>query len=165
LSGKSESLAKKKYEEKVEQIENFEARTGLCKSPAKARECSLLTLTGEDIAKLNAEQCGEAATDLAAYGIYIQRVLGKERALLNWLEGRINLEIANELNNYEGYYSNIQRRAIALVNNAYAKELEEFRLNSQLKVDMLDGLTYQINQLTKVLLETQRVKHAATYNR
>lgn len=158
MSGKEE------FSNKTAKLEEYEARLGLYKVPAKARECSLLTLTGEDIAKLNAEQCGEAATDLAAYGIYIQRTLGKERGLLNWLEGRINLEIANELNNYEGYYSGPQRRAVAIVNNAYAKELEEFRLNSQLKVDMLDGLTYQINQLTKVLLETQRVKHAATYH-
>jgi hypothetical protein len=124
---------------------------GLPALSTNINECESLTLSGEDISGLSSEDRDEHAANLAAYAIYIQRTLSKEKGLVRWLEAKINLSIADELNDYAGYYSHEQRRAVAVKGNAYAKELEEFRMNAQLKVDLLDGLTYQINQLCRVL--------------
>lgn len=157
MSGDNASLAlaSQKFNIKIEQISKYEHKLGLTPLDSDRNQCKWLNLAGKDIVGFTAEQCDEASTDLAAYAVFIHRQLNKERALMKWLEARINLAIASELNSYEGYYSHEQRRAVAIVNNAYAKELEEFKINSQIKVEMLDGLTYQINQLVRVLLETK----------
>jgi hypothetical protein len=154
----SGGLASQKLESRQSDMQKFESNIGLYKFPAQIQECEQLTLTGEDIKMFTAEQCDEAAMDLANYSMYIQRVFNKEKSIVRWLEAKINLTIASELNSYEGYYSHEQRRYVAIVNNSYAKELEEFRINSQMKVDMLDGLNYQINQQCKVLLEAKYTK-------
>jgi hypothetical protein len=152
------ALANKRFEKRNEEINKYEKSLGLPPLPAEHTECEYLTLNGEEITKFTPEQCGAAASILANYALYVQRVLSRERGILRWLDSRINLSIANELNNYTGYYSHDQRRAVAISNNEYAKALEEFKINSQLKVDILDGLTYQINQLCRVLLDAQSSK-------
>lgn len=160
MSGESEysTLAKRRIEKRDGKIEEYENNLGLPSLPDRKNECRYLKLNGEEISRFTPEQCGEAAAELAVYGVYIQRKLSRERGILRWLESRIDLAIASELNSYEGYYSHSQRRSVAIVGNNYARELEEFRINSQLKVDILDGLTYQINQLCRVLLESQNAK-------
>jgi hypothetical protein len=160
----SVSLAKKKINSRIEQQTSYENSIGLPPLPANNTDCSYLELTHEEISKMSAEQCGEAAGNIASYAIYIQRILNKERSILRWLEARINLEISPELNSYTGYYSNEHRRAVAITNNAYAKELEEMRITSQMKVDMLEGLPYQMNQLCKVLLEVQATKRGKLWH-
>src|SRR5688572_18605984 len=141
----SQTLAEKRVEEKRTQIQNYEKRLGLPVLRSNKDECEALNLSGEDISKLTPEQRDEYSGDLASYAIYIQRTLAKEKGMARWLEARINLTVAPELNDYTGYYSHDQRRAIAIKGNAYAKELEEIRMTTQLKVDILEGLTYQIN--------------------
>lgn len=148
----SSNLAQKALQDKREKITDYEKRIGLPILPAQYAPCEHLNITGDQINRMDSHQCQEVATDLATYSIYIKRTLNKEKGLARWLDSRINLEIASELNNYTGYYSHEQRRSVAIVNNEYAKTLEELKINSQLKVDMLEGLTYQINQLCQVLL-------------
>jgi hypothetical protein len=152
------SLAVGRSKKRDNNIQNYEVKVGLPSLPENKDRCSWLEITGQEVSKMSPDELDEAATDLAAYGIYIQRTLSKERGILRWLDSRINLSIASELNNYTGYYSHDQRRAVAVVNNSYAKELEEMKINSQLKVDLLDGLTFQINQLCRVLLEAKNKK-------
>jgi hypothetical protein len=161
MNGETESLslAVRRSNTRDSNLYNYEEKVGLPHLPTEKEACQWLDLTGEDVSKMSPDECQEAAADLASYGFYIQRVLSKENGILRWLNSRINLSIASELNNYTGYYSHEQRRAVAIVNNLYAKELEEFRINSQLKVDMLEGLTFQINQLCRVLLEKKRSHH------
>lgn len=158
----SQNMAKQKFDKKLENISQYEHKLGLTLLDSDRDECKWLNLAGKDIYEFTPDMCDEAATDLAAYGIFIQRQLNKERALMKWLEARINLSIASELNSYEGYYSHEQRRAVAIINNAYAKELEELKINCQIKVEMLDGVTYQINQLCRVLLDAKATKKIYT---
>lgn len=150
--------ARQRVEKRIEDIDVYEKRLGLPTLPKDHIECEHLNLKGSDIPKFTPEQCGGIAADLANYAIYIQRILSKEKGILRWLDSRIDMAIASELNSYTGYYSHAQRRAVAIVNNVYAKELEELKINSQLKVDLLDGLTYQINQLCRVFLDAQTNK-------
>lgn len=160
LSGDNASLtlANKRLNEKREKQDQYEQDIGLPALRANREECEYLDITGAEISRLSPDKCIEIAGDLSSYVIHVQRTLSKEKAILRWLDEHINLTIANELNDYAGYYSHQQRRDIAIVNNAYAKELEILKINSQLKVDMLEGLTYQINQLCRVLLEAQKGK-------
>ncbi len=154
----SSTLANQELIDRKKGMNKYEGSIGLPIITPRTDECEYLDITGNEISKFTPEQCGEAATDLAAYSIYIQRLLGREKGILRWLEAKIDLSIAGELNSYSGYYSHNQRRAVAIINNAYAKELEDMRINSQIKVDSLEGLTYQINQLCRVLLEAQSQK-------
>ena len=160
MSGEKEysTLANKKLQDVTSKVNEYESNIGLPRIPDEKNECEFLNLTGEQISKYTPEQCNIAAGELASYSIYIHRRISRERGILRWLESRIDLAIASELNSYQGYYSHSQRRSVAIVGNDYAKELEEFRIKSQLKVDILDGLTYHINQLCRVLLDSQNVK-------
>jgi hypothetical protein len=160
LSGENGSLtwASQKADAKRDDMFAYEKRVGLPKLPDQYHECKHLELTGETISKFSPEQCIEAATELSSYGVFIQRTLSKEKGMLRWLNSRIDQSIAQDIQEYIGYYSHEQRRAMAIVNNESAKALEELRLNSQLKVDMLEGLTFQINQLCRVLLESNSQK-------
>lgn len=153
MPGDPASLAKaaERLSKTRSKLDEYENRLGLPPLPTSRDECEALSLTGEEISKLAPERRDEYAADLAAYAVYIQRTLSKERGLARWLEARINLAVAGDLQTYVGYYSHDQRRAVAILNNVYAKELEEFRINSQLKIDVLDGLVYQINQMSRIL--------------
>lgn len=152
----SSNLAQDKVKERNIKLTNYEKEIGL--PQLKNSECGYLDLEPSNIHKMTPEECDEAAISLANYGFYIQRTLSRQKSIAKWLESKIMLAVANELNDYAGYYSHAQRQAVAITNNQYAKELEEFRLNTQMKIDLLDGLTFQINQLCRVLLEAKTTK-------
>jgi hypothetical protein len=139
-------------------IAEFERKMGLEKMEEKHGGEITLDLKGINVAGLSAEGCDELALELASYSLFVQRKLNKERATLKWLDARINLTIAPELNTYGGYYSHEQRRAVAINGNSYAKELEEIKISTQSKVDFLENLPYQINQLHRTILEAKNTK-------
>jgi hypothetical protein len=158
MNGEIESLNRIK-----EKGDAFDHTIGLPCLLREAQECEHLAINGSDLIKLSPEECGQIAVDLASYAIYIQRTLSKETSYLKWLESKISLAIAPELNSYVGYFSNEQRRSMAIVSNEYAYQLEELRVVAQLKVDMLAQVPFQINQLVKTVLEIQaskRFRHA-----
>ena len=117
-----------------------------------------------NIKNMSAEECGELSVEISSYSIYIKKRINKEYAYVHWLESKINLSVANELNSYVGYYSNDQRRAVAIVNNEYAKQLEELRINSQAKIDIMAELPYYLNQLSQSVIKAQQEKRHGKTN-
>lgn len=138
-------------EKKVEELNQWENKLGLPDQP-------FLEICQEDLAKLSAEQTGELAGEVSLYGILLQKEVSKQTAFASFLEDKIKLAIANELNSYEGYYNAEQRKYVAIANNEYAKKMEEIRINTKLKVDLLSSLPYQLNQFQKSLIELQQTK-------
>jgi hypothetical protein len=155
----SSALARQRFDERKAKMVTYEKSLGLPELACNVNEdFDLLNISGADARAMNVDELDESMTDLTAYGVCIQRSLNKERALMKWLDSKIELAIANELNNYSGYYSHVQRRAVSVVNNAYAKELEELKIATQVRVEMLEGLPYQINQLCRMLGEIKSTK-------
>lgn len=119
-------------------------------------ECPALHFDHEDIQKMSYDECMEWAVEIRSFAMMIQKAINRQTAYRTWLEAKITLAIANDLQNYEGYYSFDQRRSVAIVNNEYAKQLEEMRINVQMKLDMLHSYPFQINQISTALLEKRR---------
>ena len=154
----STSAARNRLEKIKNKLDIFEKSVGLPPYNRDERTCEHLNLTSAVIRNFSADECGEVATDLASYAIYIQRTLNREQSYLKWLEAKIDLAVADELNDYSGYYSHEQRKYKAIVNNEYARELEEMRIQAQIKVSALAQLPFQINQLCRTLTEAQASK-------
>jgi hypothetical protein len=142
------NLAVERLQKKANDLDNLEKDLELVNNP-------LLDLSREDIHRLSSEECGEISYDISTFGFNVQRVLNRQLSYLHWLESKISLAIAGELQSYEGYYSFDQRKAVAIINNQYAKQLEDLRISVQMKVDTLSSLPFQINQISKCLIETQ----------
>ena len=158
-NNESSTSTRNKFELKQNALDAFETSLGLPKLNLEEDECEYVEMSPEEILKMDWDGCSKVAAGLSNYGIYIQRILNKQKSYLNYIESKINMMIANELNSYEGYYSQEQRRAVAIVNNSYAKEWELMRMNHKMKVDLLDGLVYQINQKIRIVSDIQNGKH------
>jgi len=160
MDGEEESLnlATKTFNKLNQKSDQFDNLIGFPAHPSTIKTCDYLSITREFVKKLSPEDCVEIATELASYGIYIQRTLSKHLSHLHWIESKINLAIASQLNNFQGYYSFEQRKTMAILDNEYARQLEELRINTQVKVDMLSQIPYQINQLVRTLIEIQNTK-------
>lgn len=158
-----ESIAVRRFNRVKRKLEEFSQDIGFPADGAGASQ-EIMEISGADFRKMTAEQCEEVVVDLANYALHVRRTLNRETAYSQWLASKINMAIADELNQYEGYYSQEQRRAKAIVNNAYAKELEELRINTEMKIAVLAELPFQINQLCRVASDVRNGKRQSHTN-
>lgn len=160
MDGEDESLslAAQTFEKLQNKLDVFDESIGFPAHARNTRVCEYLELTRESLKKLSPEDCAEIAVDLSSYAIYVQRELSREISYLNWVESKLNLAVAPYLNNIQGYYSSDQRRSMAVMEDEYARQLENLRITLKVKVDALSQIPFQINQLVRTLLEVYNTK-------
>ena len=106
---------------------------------------------------LSAEECGEIAYILSRYNLYIQQVLSKYIARINWCDSNINWIISETVHNYEAR-SFEERKMIAIRDHDVCFKLIKLKTDSKLIVDKLYGVTQRVDTMINTLIELQRSK-------
>lgn len=121
-----------------------------------------LSMSRDQIEKLNPEDCAQIAYRLSQFGFYLQRSLNREIARFNWSEESIKESIADEINNYKGY-GYLEKSLQAIKHNDRASNLYKIKKYAQQRMDRLSYLANNIKNLSDILLSIQRtkVKHAS----
>jgi hypothetical protein len=116
-----------------------------------------LSMSRDQIEKLNPEDCAQIAYRLSQFGFYLQRSLNREIARFNWSEESIKESIADEINNYKGY-GYLEKSLQAIKHNDRASNLYKIKKYAQQRMDRLSYLSNNIKNLSDILLSIQRTK-------
>src|SRR6187402_2410589 len=107
-------------------LDEYERGCGLPKLGMHSEAEQYLNMNHDDINRLNAEQCGEAAIVLAQYGFHLQRCSNKEVARLSWATDAIKRAITDSMGNVIGA-SFEERKMKAVKQNEYANKLDQIK--------------------------------------
>lgn len=121
-----------------------------------------LSMTRDEIEKLNPEDCAQISYRLSQFAFYVQRSLNREIARYNWSDETIKETIADEINNYKGY-GYIEKSLQAIKHNDKASSLNSIKKYAKQRMDRLSYIANSVKNLSDVMLSIQKtkVKHAS----
>lgn len=121
-----------------------------------------LSLTRNELSKMSASDCGEVAFLIERTSLYIQKLINKETARINWAETSMEFLIADKLNNYGGQYATYQeKKNAAIKDNSVCCKYMNVKVNAQKVVDRMAYLPQRLNSLAKTLESLQQSKRRA----
>lgn len=118
-----------------------------------------LQLTPDQLGKMGADECGEAAYLLTQYSEYLQREVNQQQAIWEWSEKYIDSLILTKINDYgDGYTRYEYKRACAIKENPLAKDLSKISAKAQNHLTALKDLPYKIEKRADRLAALQATK-------
>lgn len=166
MAGTTEELLAEAHShlESYEQIHNLNTPY----LPNNALEA--LELTYDELTKLNADQCAQYCYVLEQYSLYLQRVVNKESATLEWLTNQLDRLVCDKLTNYDQYTKHdIKVKLIAKENDVVNKLLQQINFTKQ-KLARLEYIPSAIKSISKALdsikhskINTMRGKNGEAY--
>jgi len=121
-----------------------------------------LSMSRDEIEKLNPEDCAQIAYRLSQFAFHVQRSINREIARYNWSDETIKETIADEINNYKGY-GYIEKSLQAIKHNDKATSLNNIKKYAKQRMDRLSYIANNIKNLSDIMLSIQKtkVKHAS----
>lgn len=154
-NGKNESL--KPIQELIAELdaklEDYETQLGLPKMGPFTNEnevTKLFGMTTEDIRAMSRDEQAEAVVLLEDYQIYLQRVMNREQARIDWCNNFIDRVIAKRIMTYKGY-SVDERRMQAIRDNDAATKAHEHLTNFRARLTRISFLPNRVDALARSL--------------
>jgi hypothetical protein len=122
-----------------------------------------LSMTHNQLQKLTAEQCGEAAIVLAQFGFHLQRNYNTEMARVTWADESCKSTVAPALNQYKAP-SFEERKLLAIRDNDYATKIDAIRRWAKVRAERLAYLSGKVEFLARALLDLQQTKRRQNNN-
>lgn len=142
-------------------LDEYENSIGLSSYNADSLSSSelntYLTMSRDELEKLNPEDCAQISYRLGQFSFHIQRSANREMARYNWAEETIKELIADEINNYKGY-GYVEKAYQAIKNNDKASSMNNIKKYAKQRSDRLVYLANSIKNLSDILLSIQRNK-------
>lgn len=138
-------------------LEEYEKGCGLPKVQIHSEAEQYLNMNHDDINRLSAEYCGEAAIVLAQYSFHLQRCYNAELARMTWAEDSIKRTITENINQVKGA-SFEERKMQATKQNEYAFKLDQIRTWAKCRADKLSYLASKVEFLARTFLDLQQTK-------
>lgn len=138
-------------------LEEYEKGCGLPKITMHSEAEQYLNMNHDDIQRLSAEYCGEAAVVLAQYGLHLQRHYNSELARITWAEDSIRRTITENINQVKGA-SFEERKMQATKQNEYAFKLDQIKTWAKCRADKLSYLSSKVEFLARTFLDLQQTK-------
>ena len=118
-----------------------------------------LHLTPDQLNKMGADECGEAAYLLTQYSEYLQREVNQQQAIQDWAEKYIDSLVISKLDQYgDGFVKYEYKRACAIRENPLAKDLSKISMKAQNHLTSLRDLPYKIEKRADRLSALQATK-------
>ena len=118
-----------------------------------------LQMSRDELKILDMEECAEISFALSQASFYIQKESNKERAKFNWADAQINGIIASKVSEYKGA-SFEERKLKAISDNSATMTLNKIKVNAKLRIDRLDGISQQIQFMSKSINDLKFAKRA-----
>lgn len=151
--------ARDKLAELEERLDSYEKKVGLVIAP---RESKYLNISLEEIKAMSAEELDEAAFDLGAYSLFLQKEINKHSTRVNWATANQKKIIAHECNNVRAP-SFEERKLIIIDSNEGAAKLELIRIESQAVVDRFSFINHRIDFLAERVSRLKDTKRRNKY--
>ena len=115
-----------------------------------------LSMSRDQLEKLDRQTCAVIAYELVAYSVFIQRALNRQMARVNWAKENIKRIIGPKLGNYKGSWN--QQEYSAIKDDDVANKLQRIKIYAQGRVDRLSFLASSLKNLGDFLKNLQYSK-------
>ncbi len=139
-------------------LTQYETSLGVKINKTDSKVEHYMNLKPAELNKLDRDQCGEAAILLAQYSLYLQRQQNREKAVINWSDSKIKLQISGETQNYHGS-SFDERRMMAIKGNSYTANLFKLKMLSQARLDTIEFLSGRVSFLSRIYSTLSGARH------
>ncbi len=121
-----------------------------------------LLMDRDDLEAMSREDRHTAALRLSQFSIYVQRLINRERARINWASSVINSVASKYWDNYsEMIKADIKIYKIAAENPTVDKAIK-IRNNAQIRVDELDGVALLVRNFSDIMMRSSYVNSASS---
>ena len=107
---------------------------------------------------LNRDDCFNAAYTLYQYADYISVDLNKCRAIFSWCDSSLNEIISREINDLPQFNKHEIKVAEILRSNSIAKNLNDWKIKAQARINMLESKEQNIRRRAECLIEKGKRK-------
>jgi len=146
--------------QKVESIlDTYEQSLGLeiFKEDNKNAEIKrYLSMSREQIERMDIEGCAQAAIILGSFAFYIQRAYNRELARVNWSENVLKKLIAGKENQYRGSWESQYYQAIK--EDKYAEGIYRIKQYAKQRMDRITFLANSIKNMGDLFVNLQKAK-------
>lgn len=112
----------------------------------------ILTLSTDELQKLNQETCLQYAYELYSYSEYIETIKNKENAVLEWADSSIWFIICKSINQYGDKYTKWQEKYHAAIKeNPLAIDILKIKNHASARVSMLSNKAETIRKMAELL--------------
>ena len=119
----------------------------------------LLSLSYDEIKHINKDEALAGAYILFGYAHYVQNVLNREKAVLDWSESSVYYIVSDKLNNYgDGYTKWEQKYYSAVKENPLAREIFKLKTHCLSRVNTLNKTVEKIERQANILEQIARAK-------
>jgi len=147
-----------------ETLNEYDKKFALSKIAVNPEIELILSLTNENIKALPINDCLSYSFLLAQFSLSIQKEVNRQNAKLKWLENELSSIVAKNFNNYGDKYTKFEVKTSLIINdNEYAKAINEYILDSKIKIEELNFISSSANKLSEILKESAKVKKAEYY--
>lgn len=120
--------------------------------PKNSNVENILTLSTEELQKLNQETCLQYAYELYAYSEYIETVKNKENAILEWADSSIWFIICKLVNQYGDKYTKWQEKYHAAIKeNPLTVDILKIKNHASARVSILTNKAETIKKMAELL--------------
>ena len=147
-----------KIEEVDALLDDYQEKVGL-RIDRNLDSVKYLNLSQTDLLRMGPDEVDIAAVALAQYNTYLQKILNKEVARVNWCEAYIKVSIAKSCPNFNAY-SYEERRSLAIGDNDWSCKLNKLKIAAQSRVDRLTNISMALSTQIKTLLSLSQSKRA-----
>lgn len=164
MSGESESPPLT-VEDRVKKLDAVldEYETQACglrhNSPVKLKNeaMNLLEIEPEELRRMTAEECGEAAVILNSFAFHLQRAVNREMGRAKWADASVKKAITHSLGQQRGQ-SFEERRLLAIANDEAAAKLDQIGVQAQLRIERLSYLAAKAESVAKSFMGLQSTR-------
>ena len=117
-----------------------------------------LSMTREQMEKLDIEGCAQAALVLGSFAFYIQRSYNRELSRVNWAESVLKNLISGREQQYKGSWDS--QFAQAVKEDSYAEGVYKIKQYAKQRADRLTFLANSIKNVGDLFSNLQRAKVA-----
>jgi hypothetical protein len=115
-------------------------------------------MSTEQMDLLNRDDCFNAAYTLYQYADYISVDLNKCRAIFSWCDSSLNEIISREINDLPQFNKHEIKVAEILRSNSIAKNLNDWKIKAQARINMLESKEQNIRRRAECLIEKGKRK-------
>lgn len=159
-SKKPEIVVRMEQIEKI--LDEYENSKGLKIAIVPNNIDKYLNMEEEDLHKMSAEECGNAAYLLNKMALYLQRVINKEQQRITWATNVIESMLVKKLNNYSAFKTDDKMKE-AIQDDAVAQKLDSIRNFAKQRIDRLSYLPARVSGMANSLDSLQQTKRRQKY--
>jgi len=141
-------------------LDEYESRIGLPlfveDSTDETEVQKYLSMSREQMERLNLQDCAQAAILLGSFSFHIQRCHNRESARVKWADNRLKALVSGKEQQYKGSWDSQFNQAVK--DDDFARGLLKLKNYAQQRADRLTYLSTSVKNISDLFVNLQRAK-------